>query len=75
MLEFDLNKMLFNIPKDMHNKEELTKILKEHPEIQFVSYAGLDMVGNDTDERIPVRLFLTTWMLCWHMVFRLTVPV
>ena len=28
MLEFDLNKMLFNIPKDMHNKEELTKILK-----------------------------------------------
>lgn len=58
MLEFDLNKMLFNIPKDMHNKEELTKILKEHPEIQFVSYAGLDMVGNDTDERIPARLFL-----------------
>ena len=58
MLEFDLNKMLFNIPKDMHNKEELKRILKEHPEVQFVSYAGLDMVGNDTDERIPVKLFI-----------------
>ncbi len=58
MLDFDLNKMLFNIPKDMHNKDELTKILKEHREIQFVSYAGLDMVGNDTDERIPVTLFM-----------------
>ena len=33
MLEFDLNKMLFNIPKDMHNKEELKRILKEHPEV------------------------------------------
>ena len=58
MLDFELNKMLFNIPKEMHNKEKLTQILKEHPEVQFVSYAGLDMVGNDTDERIPVRLFM-----------------
>ena len=58
MLEFDLNRMLFNIPKEMHNKEKLTQILKEHPEVQFVSYSGLDMVGNDTDERIPVRLFV-----------------
>lgn len=59
MLEFDLTKMLFNIPKEMHNKEDLKKILMEHPEVQFVSYVGLDMVGNDTDERIPVKLFLS----------------
>lgn len=59
MLEFDLSKMLFNIPKEMHNKDELRKILQEHQEVQFVSYVGLDMVGNDTDERIPVKLFLS----------------
>lgn len=58
MPEFDLSRMLFNIPKDMHNQDELKKILKEHPEVQFISYVGLDMVGNDTDERIPVKLFL-----------------
>lgn len=40
----------------MHNKEELTKILKEHRDSRVI--AGLDMVGNDTDERIPARLFL-----------------
>ena len=58
MLDFKLDAMLLQIPADKHEKTDLMKILKEHPEVQFVSMAGLDMVGNDTDERIPIRLFL-----------------
>jgi len=38
-------------------KEEIIKQLREHPEIKFVSLVGIDLAGNDTDEKIPVRLF------------------
>ena len=58
MLEFNLDKMLFNIPADAHEKSDLIRILKDHPEVQFVSFVGLDIAGNDTDERIPVKLFV-----------------
>ena len=39
-------------------KEEILKQLSEHPEIKFVSLVGIDLAGNDTDEKIPVRLFI-----------------
>ncbi|MCR5834392.1 MAG: glutamine synthetase [Selenomonadaceae bacterium] len=39
-------------------KEEIIKQLREHPEIKFVSLVGIDLAGNDTDEKIPVRVFL-----------------
>lgn len=42
-----------NIPK-----EEIIQQLNEHPEIKFVSLVGIDLAGNDTDEKIPVRLFI-----------------
>ena len=42
-----------NTPKD-----EIIRQLKEHPEIKFVSLVGIDLAGNDTDEKIPVRIFL-----------------
>ncbi|MBR1805226.1 MAG: glutamine synthetase, partial [Selenomonadaceae bacterium] len=42
-----------NTPKD-----EIITRLKEHPEIKFVSLVGIDLAGNDTDEKIPVRLFI-----------------
>ena len=58
MLDFDFERMLFKIPSDKHTNTEIASILKEHPEVQFVSYVGLDIAGNDTDERIPVALFL-----------------
>ena len=58
MLDFNLDAMLFNIPAACHDKEEIAKILQGHPEVQFVSFVGLDIAGNDTDERIPMRLFL-----------------
>ena len=33
-------------------------LCQEHPEIKFVSLVGIDLSGNDTDEKIPIRLFL-----------------
>ena len=39
-------------------KEEIVKQLREHPEIKFVSLVGIDLAGNDTDEKIPIRLFI-----------------
>lgn len=53
-----LDKMLFNIPKGSHDPDEVRRILGEHPEVKFVSLVGLDIGGHDTDEKIPVQLFL-----------------
>ena len=53
MLDFDFERMLFKIPPEKHDKESLTDILTQHPEVEFVSFVGLDIAGNDTDERIP----------------------
>ncbi|MGE5631681.1 MAG: hypothetical protein ACM3TR_11365 [Caulobacteraceae bacterium] len=43
-------------PKE-YGKKELVELLKEHPEIRFVSLVGMDLMGNGTDERIPISLF------------------
>jgi glutamine synthetase len=53
-----MNNLVYVIPPEQHNQESLTKILKEHPEIQFVSLMGIDIGGNATDEKIPVNLFI-----------------
>ncbi|WP_419025308.1 glutamine synthetase [Emergencia sp.] len=58
MLDYDLDKMLFRIPADKHSAKEITEILEDHPEVQFVSLVGIDIGGHDTDEKIPVKLFL-----------------
>lgn len=50
--------MLYTIPADRHGAEEIKEILLAHPEIKFVSVAGADIYGNDTDEKIPVRVML-----------------
>ena len=49
----DLDRMLFTIPADAHSKEEITEILINHPEVKFVSFAGVDIGGHDTDEKFP----------------------
>lgn len=54
----DLNRMLFTIPREGHSKEEITETLLKHPEVKFVSLVGVDIGGHDTDEKIPVALFL-----------------
>jgi len=58
MLELDFKKMLFNIPTDNHSSEEIKATLIKHSEVKFVSLVGIDIGGQDTDEKIPVKLFL-----------------
>jgi glutamine synthetase len=50
---------LYVIPEPQRNADGLREILPRHPEIRFVSLAGVDLGGNDTDEKIPVGHFLT----------------
>jgi len=50
--------LLFIIPASQHSPEEIVSQLNQHPEIQYVSLVGVDLGGNDTDEKIPVALFL-----------------
>ena len=53
-----LDKLLFTVYPEDHTKERLTALLGEHPEVKFVSFVGIDIGGHDTDEKIPVDLFL-----------------
>lgn len=50
--------MLYVISPEEQNRETLTEILTAHPEIKFVSFMGADFAGNDTDEKVPISLFL-----------------
>ena len=52
-----LDELLYVIPAHT-DRAEVKKMLEEHPEIKFVSLVGVDMAGNDTDEKIPMRIFL-----------------
>ncbi len=49
--------LLYVIPANS-SKEDILSTLKDHPEIKFVSLVGVDLAGNDTDEKIPMRIFL-----------------
>lgn len=50
--------LLYVIPPALHGKAEITKLLSEHPELKFVSLVGIDLAGNDTDEKIPMKIFI-----------------
>lgn len=52
-----MDNLLYVIPANS-TKEEVLELVKSHDEIKFVSLVGIDMAGNDTDEKIPVRIFL-----------------
>ena len=54
----DLDRMLFTIPREAHTREEIKAMLEAHPEVKFVSLVGIDIGGHDTDEKIPVELFI-----------------
>jgi glutamine synthetase len=49
--------LLYYIPAGQYGKEGVLSLLAQHPEIKFVSLVGIDLAGNDTDERIPMRIF------------------
>ncbi len=40
------------------NEKDLLYILGEMPEIRFVSVAGVDLMGHETDAKIPVEIFI-----------------
>lgn len=53
-----LKDLVYVITKESHSENALRDILTNHPEIKFVSLVGIDLAGNDTDEKIPIRLLL-----------------
>ena len=52
-----MDDLLYVIPANTP-KDKIASMLKSHPEIKFVSLVGIDLAGNDTDEKIPMRIFL-----------------
>lgn len=53
-----LKDLIYVIPKDQHSEKNILDLLKSHTEIKFVSLVGIDLSGNDTDEKIPIKIFL-----------------
>ncbi|MGE5676718.1 MAG: glutamine synthetase [Pseudomonadota bacterium] len=49
--------LLYVLDPRKYQQEELINLLKNHPEIRFVSLAAPDLTGNSTDERIPIKAF------------------
>lgn len=58
MINVDLDKMLFTIAAENHSQKEIVQVLEAHREVKFVSLVGIDIGGNDTDEKIPVSQFI-----------------
>ncbi|HNW81445.1 MAG TPA: glutamine synthetase [bacterium] len=48
----------WTVPDQFKNPETLKTYLNNFKEIKFVSLVGVDFLGNDTDERIPVEYFI-----------------
>ncbi|MBS6041294.1 MAG: glutamine synthetase [Clostridium baratii] len=53
-----INDLIYTIPSNNHNKKDIVDILSKNTQIKFVSLVGIDLSGNDTDEKIPTKLFL-----------------
>ena len=43
--------LVYVIPAGQYGKEGVLALLEQHPEIKFVSLVGVDLAGNDTDEK------------------------
>ena len=50
--------MLYVIKPEDKSPEKLSLLLKQHPEIEFVSLLAVDFGNNHTDEKIPVGIVL-----------------
>lgn len=50
--------LIYSIPTEKCNKKDIVELLNKHKEIKFVSFVGIDLLGNDTDEKIPVKYFI-----------------
>lgn len=56
--QFNLSDLLYLIEEKDHQVETVKSILRQHPEVQFVSFVGIDFGGNGTDEKIPIKYFI-----------------
>ena len=52
-----MDNLVYVIPAGQYGKEGVLALLEQHPEIKFVSLVGVDLAGNDTDEKIPISVF------------------
>jgi len=55
------NELLYVIPAGKYGKEGILSLLAQYPEIKYVSLMGIDLAGNDTDEKIPIELFFKNY--------------
>jgi len=53
--------LLYYIPSGQYGKEGILALLEQHPQIKFVSLVGVDLAGNDTDEKIPISEFFNDY--------------
>ncbi len=53
-----MNNLLHIVPKEMHTPKKLEELLKNHPEIKFLSLVAVDLGNNHTDEKIPVEMVI-----------------
>jgi glutamine synthetase len=53
-----LNNLPYFVQDELKNRNGLHDFVKKYPNVKFVSLSGIDFLGNDVDERIPVRYFL-----------------
>lgn len=52
------DKLVYVVGTEDHDEAALKDLLAKHGEIKFVSLAGVDIVGHETDERIPIKSFI-----------------
>lgn len=52
------SELLYVIKPSQQRKETLVQLLSDHKEVKYVSLMGVDLAGNDTDEKIPINIFL-----------------
>lgn len=50
--------LIYTFNKEDIRKEILIEKLKAHPEIRFISLGAVDLIGHETDTKIPVSLFI-----------------
>ena len=53
-----MGELLYVVPASERTPQGLRALLSAQQQIRFVSLSGVDLGGNDTDERIPVSHFL-----------------
>lgn len=61
LFDFDIDDMLYVIKPEENDLVSLKKILSEHLEVKFASLVGVDIGGHDTDEKIPIEVFLKNY--------------